>query len=141
MLPKRYRLKHRAAFRIVFKHGLRARDEHGMLIGLGIDSENFPKLYSEISERASTKIRFGFVISKKIGKAYYRNKFKRVLSSIVYEFMHEGGLESLEKMSKVDGKIILVLYVAFKTYGEFSLLKSEVLDQLRELVRKLTQRT
>jgi len=64
MLEKRYRLSQKKDFDRVYNQGRKEKGEYGMLIGL--------------EEEKLANCKFGLVVSKKIGKAHQRNKFKRI---------------------------------------------------------------
>lgn len=69
LLKSENRLKKRKEFNYVFK------------MGKVVSSENLKMFFINANR---TDIKFGFTITKKIGKAYVRNKIKRRLSSIIY---------------------------------------------------------
>ena len=72
VLKKLQTLKKNYEFQFVFRKGTRFGSKHISLI-VAPCRKNFPK--------------FGFVISKKIGKAFLRNKIRRRLKEIVRSFL------------------------------------------------------
>lgn len=67
MLPKKFRLRKNNEFRQIYKKSHSIAD---------------PYLVLYYRQNNSNNIRFGFSISKKLGKAHYRNHLKRQLREI-----------------------------------------------------------
>lgn len=105
MLNKKNRLTKRKEFGYIYKKGKRVNSQYINLV------------------YTSTKLqhaRFGFVVSKKIGKAYIRNKVKRRLSEIIrldidnisceynYVFVAKPGIDSLsyQQLEQEVGKLL-----------------------------------
>ncbi len=68
MLKSENRIKKRKEFGYIYKHGL------------GVYSPNLVIMYTD---NKYARVRIGLSVSKKVGKAYARNKVKRVLRSIM----------------------------------------------------------
>lgn len=109
MLPKKYRLPP-DQFPVVYKNGKKARGEYGMLIALSKESGPTPQ--------------FGFVVSKKVGGAVQRHRLTRILRVCVMECVKEISLDNCGFHFQ---------YIAFKFCNEKAPLKTEILNQLREI--------
>ena len=98
MLKKEYRIKKNKEFQIVYKKG---KVFHS------------PSVVMYIYNNTGQKSRFGFTVSKKIGKAVIRNKIKRKLREICRLNLHK---------IKKGYDIIIVARIAIKekTYQEIA---------------------
>jgi ribonuclease P protein component len=100
MLPKQNRLKTKSEFDRVYKHGKKLSTPYFLVI---IASQKTSNL-----KQGQSLPRFGFVASKKVGKAVQRNRAKRLLREIVRkEFpllsnSFEAVIVSFESMNNVD---------------------------------------
>jgi RNase P protein component len=112
MLKKAYRLLPKADFERVYNSGKKVKGEFGMLIYL--------------EDKNLTNPEFGIVVSKKIGKANKRNKFKRRVRAVIGNLINEGFFTNRK------GKIT---YIAFKEPSEFKPLKTELLKQFNEIFK------
>lgn len=68
MLPKSYRLRRRKDFKKIYKKGFSAPGRYVVLYAL--------------EDNNLETIRFGFSVSRKIGKAVQRNRSKRILREV-----------------------------------------------------------
>ena len=110
MLPKKFRLPPKE-FQRVYKRGVKARGEYGMLIGLKDETIEGPK--------------FGFVVNSKIGNAVQRHAMTRRLREVAVA--QAGELESP----------ILFEYVAFKFTKDQAVLEKEFATQLQQVIKGL----
>ncbi|MBD3328936.1 hypothetical protein GF357_00370 [Candidatus Dojkabacteria bacterium] len=138
MLPTRFRLKQRKFFKATSKGAIKKRGKFGMLIGRKFSPDAFKSNKTSFtghdSESTSPAVKFGYVISKKIGNAVYRNKYKRVLSSITREYMAQGGLNSLPATEDV----YVFVYVAFIPYEDYKSLKAEFFRQIKTISKSFS---
>lgn len=108
MLPKKFRLPAKR-FSYVYKHGIKARGQYGMLISSKNDISN---------------PRFGFVVSKKIGNAVFRHRMTRLLRAVMMEIVKEEDLDTYPFDFQ---------YVSFKFCDDKSSLKKEILSLFNRL--------
>ena len=114
MLPKRHRLKTKADFDRVYKQGRKYYSKNFQLIVAPQKLENLPEVFK--------LPRFGFVASKKVGKAVMRNKAKRMLREAVQAEFPE---------LKNDFEAI---FIAFNTLPEQKL--SNVENDVKDILNK-----
>lgn len=107
MLPKSFRLRKRTEFAYSFKHG---------------KFYSFKNFNIIVFKRKDLILRIGFSVSKKIGKAFLRNKTKRRLRAIIHE--------NLNQIKK--GYNLIFMAKPEIVNLEFSALKSELENGLRK---------
>lgn len=112
MLPKKYRLKNQQDFEKIYKNGKKYRAGCFILIAL-----------SRPKSDSNKNIRFGFVASKKVGKAVQRNQAKRKLRAVVAE-----EIEILIQTSDC-------VFIAFSNLPdtEYTVLKEEIQNAFKAL--------
>lgn len=111
MLPKRLRLRGKKQFNLVYRQGLtRAND----LIIMKALPNNL-----EIS-------RFGFIVSKKLGKAVERNKLKRRLREIVRSLPVKEGWDIIfiPKKEAINSEFLLIKEKSIDLLSKGKLLKT-----------------
>jgi ribonuclease P protein component len=113
MLKKRYRISEKKDFERIYSAGQKIKGEYGMLIGL--------------EEEKLANCKFGLVVSKKIGKAHQRNKFKRRVRYVIQKLLNEGFFEK---------RSFKITYIAFKNPETFESLEKELLEQFKKLFEK-----
>ncbi len=113
MLKKKYRISEKKDFERIYKLGKKVKGEFGMLIGL--------------EDEGMSNCKFGVVVSKKIGKANQRNKFKRRVRYVIQSFLNEGFFEN---------RNFKITYIAFKLPENFEVLEKELKKQFKELFAK-----
>ena len=113
MLKKKYRISDKKDFERIYRLGKKIKGEFGMLVGL--------------EDEKVDNCEFGVVVSKKIGKAHQRNKFKRRVRNIIQELLHEGFFEN---------KKLKITYIAFKNPETFEVLEKELREQFKKLLEK-----
>ncbi len=113
MLKKKYRISSKKDFERIYKQGSRVKGEFGMLIGL--------------EDETLENCEFGIVVSKKVGKAHERNKFKRRVRYIIQRLINENFFN--QKNSKIT-------YIAFKNPEDFESLEKELLEQFKKIFGK-----
>jgi ribonuclease P protein component len=107
MLPKKYRLSAKE-FQNLYKNGFKVKGKYGMLISK-LNSRNTPL--------------FGFVVSKKIGKAVQRNRMTRLLRVI-----------SMEAVKEFELKGRNFQYIAFEFCDSYQDLKEEFFSQVKQIL-------
>jgi ribonuclease P protein component len=107
MLSKKHRLEAKN-FRSTYQKGKKIRGKYGMLV---------------VQKTDNTVSKFGFVVSKKIGKAPTRNRMTRLLRAISYSAIKDFNLE--EKGYNFE-------YVAFEFCNDFNTLKGEYYQQIKK---------
>lgn len=113
MLASKYRIKKTKEFQQIYTKGFKARGEFGMLIFLP----------SPLDKEAQQELKFGFVISAKIGNAITRQKVKRQLSGIFQELINE------KYFTNTNGRFS---YITYKKPEDYSQLQQEVHKQLKK---------
>ena len=113
MLKKKYRISEKKDFERIYSLGKKVKGEFGMLIGL--------------EDEKIANCEFGVVVSKKIGKAHQRNKFKRRVRNIIQNLLNQDFFED---------KKLKITYIAFKNPETFEVLDKELREQFRELLEK-----
>ncbi|MBN1331553.1 ribonuclease P protein component [Candidatus Dojkabacteria bacterium] len=114
LLPKKHRLKTKADFDRVYKQGRKYYSKNFQLIVASRSKDTLPEVFK--------LPRFGFVASKKVGKAVSRNKAKRMLREVV-----QAEFEGLKNTFEA-------VFVAFNTLPEQDIetIRNEVLDVLKK---------
>jgi len=122
MLPKEFRMKSKKDFTYVYRRGKRIGGEYGVM--------NF-LLDSAVEKNDTIALLFGFVTSKKIGKAVKRNRVRRILSAIA----HSEGLPFLQNSfqgEEYKGKRIFILFNVLKYCNDYKVLARQYMWQLRK---------
>lgn len=109
MLASKYRVKNSKEFQKIYINGFKARGEYGMLIFLPS-----PEV---------TQLKFGFVVSAKIGNAVTRQKIKRQLSGIFQELINN------EFFKNSSGEFSYIIHKKPESYKQ---LKDEIHNQLKQ---------
>jgi len=110
MLSKKNRLEAKN-FRSTYQKGKKIRGKYGMLI---------------VQKTDKSVSKFGFVVSKKIGKAPTRNRMTRLLRAISYSAIKDFNIE--EKGYNFE-------YVAFEFCNDFNTLKDEYYSQIQKGIK------
>ncbi len=80
-----------------------------------------------LKDESVPNCKFGIVVSKKIGKAHQRNKFKRRVRYVIQKLLNEGFFEN---------RYFKITYIAFKQPETFEVLEKELKKQFKELFAK-----
>ena len=114
MLPKRHRLKTKADFDRVYKQGRKFYSKNFQLIVASQSKEKLPETFK--------LPRFGFVASKKVGKAVSRNKAKRLLREAV-----QSDFSSLKNTFEA-------VFIAFNTLPEQD--AANIQKEVQDIIKK-----
>lgn len=111
MLARKYRIKQDHDFSLIYKKGRKFRGKYGMIsILYPLDRFNSDALPL-----------FGYVVSKKIGNAVVRHKYKRQLRAITFELLKDENF-----IKKLRGAKIT--FIAYKIPETFDALKKEIYE-------------
>jgi ribonuclease P protein component len=114
VLKKKYRLTSSKDFKSIYKDGIKARGDYGMLIFFSSSDPDAPP-------------KFGFVVGKKIGNAVDRHKHVRRLREVAREVIKER--EDMIRGLKFS-------YISFKYSEDFGKLKKEFNSQIDYAVKR-----
>lgn len=115
MLPKSNRISKSSDFAYIRKQGVQSSSRFGKAVAIfrPSDTPNF---------------RFGFILGKKVGKAYIRNKIKRDLRETAWEII-------CEYTDKIGNTEIMVSYIVYpKADFNYTEIKEEFRNQIIKLI-------
>jgi ribonuclease P protein component len=114
MLPKSNRISKSSDFAYIRKQGVQ-------------NSSHFGKAVAIFRPSDTPNFRFGFILGKKVGKAYIRNKIKRELRAAAWEIIRE-------YTDKIGNNEIMISYIV---YPSAELDYTEIREEFRKQIIKL----
>lgn len=140
MLKKINRLSKSTDFSYLYKNGLKAKSQYGLMSGILVDLQSKELTLQNMKLKEEKRIKIGFVVNKKIGKAFFRNKVKRQLRAIAQEY-----LKSEDKIKKINeinkNQEVLISYILYPNNEyEYLDLRKTFFEQLDFILNTLLRK-
>ncbi|GAB4156938.1 MAG: hypothetical protein Fur003_0480 [Candidatus Dojkabacteria bacterium] len=116
MLQKRFRLRQKNDYELIYRKGRRIRGRYGMLLALND------------WKHTNDDPLFGFIVGKKLGNAVKRHKFQRWMREIVRAYLKSASPATLSKL-----KNMKFSFIAYEYPESFELLNKEVNELLKRI--------
>ncbi len=132
MLPKKHRILNSRDFSQIYKNGIKVSSPYGKLMGLASPDD--------LGNCSYLLLRFGFIVSKKVGNAAMRNKIKRHLRAEAYELIKEYDTSFGLKKGSSEGDLseIKFSFIAFPREDyDFKVLRRVFRGQFNQIIKRL----